>query len=273
MNYHFPLMPRLFLALARADRGPIDWILGQTPPIPPSCQWGIFLRNHDELTLEMVTDDERAEMYAHYVKDPRAKLNLGIRRRLAPLLDGDQRRIRLLFSLLLSLPGTPFIYYGDEIGMGDDLDLPDRDGLRTPMPWDDSPHGGFTTATRPYAPVIDDPVYGFRRVNVAAGRSDPDSLWHRVRSALEIRRRYRVFGRGDTTWLDTDDAALVAYRRSDRDQSVLVLANLADRTVTVEVPDVHDLFAAEELPAGGLELEPYGYRWLLSRAPGAGAAS
>ena len=263
MNYHFPLMPRMFLALARGRRDPIDWVLDRTPPIPPSCRWGTFLRNHDELTLEMVTDAERREMYAAYATDPRAKLNVGIRRRLAPLLGDDPRRILLLFSLLLSMPGTPFVYYGDEIGMGDDLDLPDRNGVRTPMQWSDAPHGGFTTAT-PYMPVIDDAVYGYRRRNVAAQRQDPGSLWNAVRRLLHLRRDHPALRRGTTVWHAPDDPALVSFSRRHDGVSIHVVANLAARPATIQGDRGGiDLLGGGPSPTGSWTLPPYGVRWIL----------
>ncbi|GBD84279.1 trehalose synthase/amylase TreS [bacterium BMS3Abin02] len=265
MNYHFPLMPRLFLALARGDRTPIEWILDRTPAIPPSAQWGIFVRNHDELTLEMVTDEERAEMYGCYAKDPKAKLNVGIRRRLAPLLGNDPRKLRLMLSLLFGLPGTPFLYYGDEIGMGDDLDLPDRDGLRTPMQWDDGPNAGFSDAdpSALYTPVIDDPEYGYRTLNVAESLDDHSSLLNWTRKAIAVRRRHPAFGRGDVEWLRPADPALLAYVLTYEDDAVLAVANLSDRTTTMPLPQPGtDLITGEPTGAGDLSLPPYGTRWL-----------
>ena len=265
MNYHFPLMPRLFLALARGERAPIEWILDRTPEIPPSAQWGIFVRNHDELTLEMVTEQERCEMYGYYAKDPRAKLNIGIRRRLAPLLDNDPRKLRLMLSLLFGLPGTPFLYYGDEIGMGDNLDLPDRDGLRTPMQWDDGPNAGFSDAdpSALYTPVIDDPEYGYRTLNVAESLNDHSSLLNWTRKTIAVRRRHPAFGRGDVEWLQPADPALLAYVLTHDDDAVLVVANLSDRTATMPLPQPGtDLLTGEPTGAGELSLPPYGSRWL-----------
>jgi len=262
MNYHFPLMPRLFLALARASREPIEWILARTPPIPPSCRWGTFLRNHDELTLEMVTEEEREAMDAAYASDPRARLNVGIRRRLAPLLDGDERRIRLLFALLLALPGTPFVYYGDEIGMGDDLSLPDRNGLRTPMQWNASPNAGFTTGT-PYAPVVDHDRFSYRHVNVAAQRQDPSSLWNWLRGILERRRSATPLLRGTMGWLPAP-REVVAFERTLDGDTLLVYANLADRSVDVTVPRAAtDVLGSGRLRAGSHRLEPFAVRWLV----------
>jgi maltose alpha-D-glucosyltransferase/alpha-amylase len=267
MNYHFPLMPRLFLALARSDRGPIEWILDRTPEIPTSAQWGIFLRNHDELTLEMVTEEERAEMYAFYARDPRAKLNVGIRRRLAPLLDNDPRRLRLMFSLLLGLPGSPFIYYGDELGMGDDLKLPDRDGVRTPMQWDGSRNGGFSTSSETFAPIIDDDVFGYRAVNVAAAVGDESSLWHWIRKAIAIRQRHPAFGRGSVEFLRPSDSAVLAFALHYEQDSVVVVANLSDsvRRADVGVEGI-DEFSGTRYTGQPLEIEPYGYRW-ITRLP------
>jgi maltose alpha-D-glucosyltransferase/alpha-amylase len=263
MNYHFPLMPRLFLALARGDRGPIEWILARTPEIPASAQWGIFLRNHDELTLEMVTDEERAEMYGFYARDPRAKLNVGIRRRLAPLLENDPRRLRLMFSLLLGLPGSPFIYYGDELGMGDNLDLPDRDGVRTPMQWDGLLNGGFSTAAETFAPVIDDEVFGYRSVNVATAVSDESSLWHWIRNAITIRKRHPAFARGAVEFLNPSDPAVLAFALHHEQDSVLVIANLSDSARRADL-DVEgfDEFSGTKYEGLHLEIEPYGFRWI-----------
>ncbi len=200
--FHFPVMPRLYMALAREDRSSVVQIMNDTPAIPPGSQWATFLRNHDELTLEMVTPEERAFMWDFYAADPRYRLNLGIRRRLAPLMDNDRRKIELLHSLLFTLPGTPVLYYGDEIGMGDDVTLPDRNGVRTPMQWTAGLNAGFSTADRLYAPVISDPVYGYQQVNVAAQRSDPGALVHVIRSMIQARKRLPVLAHGSLEWLD-----------------------------------------------------------------------
>ena len=196
MAFHFPLMPRIFMAVRREQRYPISEILAQTPPIPSGCQWGIFLRNHDELTLEMVTDDERDYMYAEYAKDPRMKANIGIRRRLAPLLDNDRNQLELFTALLLSLPGSPVLYYGDEIGMGDNIWLGDRDGVRTPMQWTPDRNAGFSVAdpARLYLPLIMDPIYGYQAINVEAQERNTGSLLHWTRRMIEIRKRHPVFG-------------------------------------------------------------------------------
>ncbi len=198
MAFHFPLMPRIFMALRQEDRHPIVEIMRQTPDIPPECQWAIFLRNHDELTLEMVTDEERDYMYREYAADPRMRLNLGIRRRLAPLIGNSRPRIELLNSLLLSLPGTPVIYYGDEIGMGDNIYLGDRNGVRTPMQWTGDRNAGFSRAdfARLYAPPIMDPVYGYQAINVEAQLREPSSLLHWMRRIIALRKRFKAFGRG-----------------------------------------------------------------------------
>ncbi len=274
MNFHFPLMPRLFMALARADRTPIVEIMERTPPIPETCQWAIFVRNHDELTLEMVTEQERQFMWAFYAPEPRMRLNQGIRRRLAPLLGGDRRKIKLLNSLLFSLPGSPVLYYGDEIGMGDNIWLEDRDGVRTPMQWDDGPNAGFSTASELYAPVIDDPVYGYQRVNVAAQQADPDSLLNWTRHVIRVRKAHPVFGRGDFRFLLPENPAVLAYLRTYKHETVLVIANLSAAPQQVLL-DLHsfdgttplDLLTGERLPPVGdapyeLTLSSYGYRWL-----------
>src|SRR6202011_2154615 len=203
MAYHFPLMPRIFMAIAQEDRFPITDILRQTPDIPSNCQWALFLRNHDDLTLEMVTDVERDYLWSTYATDPRARLNLGIRRRLAPLRDNDRRKIELMNSLMFSLPGTPIIYYGDEIGMGDNIYLGDRNGVRTPMQWTPDRNGGFSRADPQalYLPLVIDPVYHYQSINVETQRRSPSSLLNWMRRLIAIRKRYPVFGRGQIEFL------------------------------------------------------------------------
>ena len=198
MAFHFPVMPRIFMAVRRESRYPVSEILAKTPAIPSGCQWGIFLRNHDELTLEMVTDEERDYMYAEYAKDPRMRANIGIRRRLAPLLDNDRNQIELFTALLLSLPGSPILYYGDEIGMGDNIWLGDRDAVRTPMQWTPDRNAGFSSCDpgRLYLPTIMDPVYGYQVTNVEASMARPSSLLHWTRRMIEIRKQNPAFGLG-----------------------------------------------------------------------------
>ncbi len=229
MSFNFPLMPRIFMALRREERRPIIDIISQLPEIPESCQWGIFLRNHDELTLEMVTDEERDYMYYEYASDARMKLNVGIRRRLAPLLDNGRRRIELVNSLLLTLPGTPTIYYGDELGMGDNIFLGDRDGVRTPMQWTTDRNAGFSKAdsARLYSPVISDPVYGYQSINVEAQLRTQSSLLRWMQRMLSVRKRYPVFGRGDINFLNPTNPKVLAYTRSYQDQQVLIVNNLS----------------------------------------------
>lgn len=273
MNFHFPLMPRLYMALAKEDRSPIEQILARTPEIPDICQWGIFLRNHDELTLEMVTPEEREFMWNFYAPQPRMRINLGIRRRLAPLLDNDQRRIRLLHSILLSFIGSPVMYYGDEIGMGDNIKLEDRDGLRTPMQWDDSPNGGFSTAdpSRLRLPAIDDPVYGYQKVNVAAAEADPDSLLNWLRGMIKLRKQHPVFGAGKLTMLTPANKKILAYMREGFGDKVLALVNFSAEPQEIEVggllDSLHilsDLIHEDAYPTGEvIRLEPYGFRWFL----------
>ena len=223
MAFHFPLMPRIFMALRLEDCTPIVDIMAQTPAIPPTCQWALFLRNHDELTLEMVTADERDYMYFAYSADPRMRLNLGIRRRLAPLLDHNPRRIELLNSLLLSFPGTPIMYYGDEIGMGDNIYLGDRNGVRTPMHWNGDRNAGFSRANpgRLYSPVIMDPIYGYEAVNVEAQQADPSSLLHWTRNMIALRKLFRVFGRGTLEFLHPSNRKILAYIRRYEAEQVL----------------------------------------------------
>ncbi|MHB8346494.1 MAG: maltose alpha-D-glucosyltransferase [Acidiferrobacterales bacterium] len=237
MAYHFPLMPRMYMAIAQEDRHPIVEILKQTPDIPENCQWAIFLRNHDELTLATVTSRERDYMYQMYAADPRSRLNLGIRRRLAPLMENDIDRIKLMNSLLLSMPGSPIIYYGDEIGMGDNIYLGDRNGVRTPMQWSPDRNAGFSHADpqRLYLPPIMDPVYGYEAVNVEAQSRDPSSLLNWMRRTLGVRRSYRAFGRGRFQFLRPGNRKILAYLREYGDETILCVANLARSAQPVEL--------------------------------------
>jgi maltose alpha-D-glucosyltransferase / alpha-amylase len=229
MAYHFPLMPRIYMAIAQEDRHPITDIMRQTPEIPDNCQWAIFLRNHDELTLEMVTDSERDYLWNTYAAESRARLNLGIRRRLAPLMDNDRRKIELMNSLLLSMPGSPIIYYGDEIGMGDNIFLGDRDSVRTPMQWTPDRNGGFSRAdpARLYLPPLMDPVYGFQSVNVEAQSGNPSSLLNWMKRLIAARQARKVFGRGTLNFLYPSNRRIFAYIREFEDETVLCVANLA----------------------------------------------
>ena len=237
MAFHFPLMPRMFMGLKLEDRKPITEILQQTPEIPPSCQWSLFLRNHDELTLEMVTDIERDYMYDMYAQDKTMRLNLGIRRRLAPLLNNDRRRIELMNAMLMSLPGTPIIYYGDEIAMGDNISLGDRNGVRTPMQWTGGWNAGFSTAEpeKLYAPLIHDPVYGYPAVNVAAQRESEHSLFHWMRRIIAIRKSSAVFGRGSIEFLYPANHRILAYLRRLGNETVLIVNNLSSAAQPVEL--------------------------------------
>jgi len=229
MAFHFPLMPRMFMAIRQENREPITEILKRTPDIPSNCQWGLFLRNHDELTLEMVTDEERDYMYREYAKDRRMRLNLGIRRRLAPLVDNSLRRRELLHSLLFSFPGTPIIYYGDEIGMGDNVHLGDRDGVRTPMQWSVDRNAGFSKADPAllYLPVIVDPVYGYQAVNVESQKRNPSSFFHFIRRMIALRKQYKAFGRGTMEFLYPENRKVLAYLRRYNEEVILAVANLS----------------------------------------------
>ncbi|MBN1262516.1 MAG: maltose alpha-D-glucosyltransferase [Anaerolineae bacterium] len=276
MNFHFPLMPRIFMALAKADRTPVEEILARTPPLPPDCQWGTFLRCHDELTLEMVTPEEREFMWDFYAPEPRMRLNLGIRRRLAPLLGNRREQIEVANSILLTFIGSPFLYYGDEIGMGDNIWLEDRDGVRTPMQWTDNLNAGFSDAApeQLYAPVIDDETYGFQRVNVATQEADPDSLLNRMRFLIKKRKEYTVFGRGELQMLALKTSAVLAYLRLHGSEVFLVLNNLSGEVqdVLLDLPDYEgtapvDVLTGERFPSivesvFSFSLEGYGYRWL-----------
>jgi maltose alpha-D-glucosyltransferase / alpha-amylase len=237
MAFHFPLMPRMYMAIAQEDRHPLVEIMAQTPDIPDVCQWAIFLRNHDELTLEMVTSRERDYMYRMYAADMQARVNLGIRRRLAPLMESDPERIKLMNSLLLSMPGSPIVYYGDEIGMGDNIYLGDRNGVRTPMQWSPDRNAGFSRADpqRLYLPPIMDPVYGYQAVNVEAQERDPGSLLNWMKRMLRIRRESRAFGRGHLSFLKPGNRKILAYLREYADEAVLCVANLARSAQPVEL--------------------------------------
>jgi len=276
MGFHFPIMPRIFMSLRREDPLSIIWILNRTPPIPDTCQWCLFLRNHDELTLEMVTEDERQWMWEEYAPEPRMRLNLGIRRRLAPLLDNDRRKIELANSLLFTLPGSPVIYYGDEIGMGDNIWLPDRNGVRTPMQWDSTPSAGFSEADPQdfYSPVVDRDPFGPDRVNVADQKSDPTSLFNSMRRMIAVRKAHSAFGWGSFTWVACDSPSVAAYERLYQDERLLIVNNLASarQAVKVTVSGVQsaqpvELLSGEKVPdiqseKLSLTLEPYQYVWL-----------
>jgi maltose alpha-D-glucosyltransferase/alpha-amylase len=279
MAFHFPLMPRLYLALERESRLPIIDILEQTPPIPDGAQWAIFLRNHDELTLEMVSEEERDFMWQTYAPDRRARLNLGIRRRLAPLLENDRRRIELLMSLLLSLPGTPVLYYGDEIGMGDNIFLADRDGVRTPMQWSSDRNAGFSKANPQslYLPVVVDPQFHYETVNVEAQHANPNSLLWWIRGMIRRRHSHPVFGRGSIEFLAPQNDRVLAYLREDEAETILVVANLSRHAQFVEIDLSRfsgsrpmELPGRTEFPMIGelpylLTLGPYGFYWLSLR--------
>ncbi|MGH2550784.1 MAG: maltose alpha-D-glucosyltransferase, partial [Thermomicrobiales bacterium] len=229
MAFHFPLMPRMFMAMRQETRTPIVEIMQSTPVIPEGCQWAIFLRNHDELTLEMVTDSERDYMYFEYAKDPRMRINVGIRRRLAPLLDNGRRQIEMMTSLLFSMPGTPCLYYGDEIGMGDNIYLGDRNGVRTPMQWTNDRNAGFSRAdsARLYSPVVVDPVYGFQAINVEAQTRVPTSILNWTRRMIAVRKKYLAFGRGSLEFLYPDNLKVLAYLRAYQDEKLLCIVNLS----------------------------------------------
>lgn len=270
MNFHFPLMPRLFMALAVQDAEPIKKILERTPELPEGCTWGTFLRCHDELTLEMVTPEEREWMWRVYAPDPDQRRNLGIRRRLAPLMDGDVRKNLLMHSMLLTMGGAPFLYYGDEIGMGDDVRLFDRNGLRTPMQWDGSKNGGFSNAPREklYAPVIDFGEYGYTKVNVAIQEADSDSLLNRLRRLIAVRKAHPTFARGSFSWREfvSGKQTVAAYDRLLGSERILVLNNLTDEQVTGIVPGnsekYEDLVSGRQIPSGELTLQPCEFLWL-----------
>jgi len=276
MAFHFPLMPRIYMALRQEDRLPITEIMAQTPEIPENCQWGLFLRNHDELTLEMVTDDERDYMYLAYSADPRMRINIGIRRRLAALVDNNRRRIELLNSILFSFPGTPILYYGDEIGMGDNIYLGDRNGVRTPMQWTADRNAGFSRANpaQLYSPVIMDPVWGYQAINVEAQQSDPSSLLNWMRNMIALRKLFQVFGRGTLKFLPSANRKVLAYIRQNGNEQVLCLANLSRfaQPIQLDLTEFEGMTPVEmlgyvEFPVitrqpYPLTIGPYGFLWL-----------
>jgi maltose alpha-D-glucosyltransferase / alpha-amylase len=279
MAFHFPLMPRMFMALKLEDRKPITEILQQTPEIPPSCQWALFLRNHDELTLEMVTDIERDYMYDSYALSKTMRINLGIRRRLAPLLDNDRRRIELMNGMLLSLPGTPIVYYGDEIGMGDNVNLGDRNGVRTPMQWNGGWNGGFSAADPEslYSPLLLNPVYGFQAVNVLSQKRSEHSLLSWMQHIVRVRKSAPVFGSGSIEFLYPANHRVLAYVRQLDKETILVVNNLSSSAQAVEL-DLRnykgripiEMFGKNLFPRIGslpylLTMGPYQFYWFRLR--------
>ena len=275
MGFHFPIMPRIYMSLKKGDATDMISILNRTPEIPEDCQWVTFLRNHDELTLEMVTEEDRQWMWEQYAPDPRMRLNLGIRRRLAPLLDNDRRKIELANSLLFTLPGSPIVYYGDEIGMGDNIWLDDRNGVRTPMQWSDAPQGGFMPPdafAKPYAAPINDDVYGFAHINVANAKNDLGSMFYTLAKMIKIRKQQPALGAGAFQWAEVNTSAVAAFWREEEGQRVLSLNNLsnAEQSITVVVPDFSPpvtLFGEDHewtLQEGALtiSLAPYEFVWL-----------
>ncbi|HEV2755074.1 MAG TPA: alpha-glucosidase C-terminal domain-containing protein, partial [Actinomycetota bacterium] len=282
MAFHFPVMPRMFMGLRREEATPILEILRQTPHIPLNCQWGLFLRNHDELTLEMVTDEERDYMYAEYAKDPRMKLNLGIRRRLAPLLERGRDEIELMHALLFSLRGSPVLYYGDEIAMGDNVYLGDRDGVRTPMQWTGDRNGGFSRAdfAQLYLPPLMDPVYGYQAVNIEAQLRTPTSLLRWLRRLIALRKEHPVFGLGSFEALVPENPRIFAHIREYEDDIALCVHNLAASAQAVEL-DLSwyegrhpvEMFGRSRFPRIGklpylLTLAPRGFYWFLLEEAG-----
>jgi maltose alpha-D-glucosyltransferase/alpha-amylase len=281
MAFHFPVMPRMFMSVRREDATPIYEILERTPDIPDNCQWGLFLRNHDELTLEMVTDEERDYMYEEYAKDPRMKINLGIRRRLAPLLDGGRDEIELLHAILFSLPGSPVLYYGDEIGMGDNVYLGDRDGVRTPMQWTGDRNAGFSRAdwAQLYLQPLMDPVYGYQAVNVEAQLRTPTSVLRWLHRFIALRKEHPVFGLGTYEPLQSDNSKIFAHIRRFEEDIVLCVHNVARSAQAVQldlseykklVPE--EMFGRTRFPAIGdlpylLTLAPRGFFWFQLRNP------
>jgi len=277
MGFHFPVMPRIYMALRKGDASPIHWIMSQTPDIPENTQWCTFLRNHDELTLEMVTEEERQWMWEEYAPDPRMRLNLGIRRRMAPLLDNDPRKIMLANALLYSLPGAPIVYYGDEIGMGDNIWLFDRNGVRTPMQWNDRLNAGFSEVNPDtlYAPVIDNEEFSYKVINVEAQIHDPQSLLNKMRHLINVRKSNPIFALGAYEFLAKEYTECLCILRTHADEQVLCLLNLTNtgqrlsldlaEFVNSEMISLMDGNSLGMIKMGEteLELEPYGFLWLL----------
>jgi maltose alpha-D-glucosyltransferase/alpha-amylase len=277
MGFHFPMMPRIFMALRKADVSPLEWVMENTPSIPQGTQWCIFLRNHDELTLEMVTETERQWMWEQFAPHKRMRLNLGIRRRLAPLLDNDLRQVELAYSLLFSLPGSPIIYYGDEIGMGDDINQPDRNGVRTPMQWDSSPGAGFSSAApdKLYAPLVSSAGFDPQSINVSEQRQDPGSLLNKVKQLIRARKDHPVLSTGRFSWIESTPLQspnpIAAYLRENEEQQLLILQNLSPQKQSTHL---HLPGVSAAMPITGrsdfslenerlsTELEPYGHLWL-----------
>jgi maltose alpha-D-glucosyltransferase / alpha-amylase len=275
MAFHFPVMPRMYMALRKEDRTPIVDIMRQTPEIPPDCQWAVFLRNHDELTLEMVTDEERDYMYREYARDPRMRINVGIRRRLSPLMESGRRQIELMNALLMSMPGTPIIYYGDEIGMGDNIYLGDRNGVRTPMQWSADRNAGFSEADTAalYSPLIVDPPYGYHVVNVAAQERVPTSLLRWMRRLISVRQQYKAFGRGSWEPVDAANRRVLVFIRRYKDETILCVNNLSRfaQYVELDLREFHgmvplELWSKSCFPPVGelpylLTLGPHNFLW------------
>eukprot|EP01117_Protostelium_nocturnum_P017534 TRINITY_DN714_c0_g1_i1.p1 TRINITY_DN714_c0_g1~~TRINITY_DN714_c0_g1_i1.p1 ORF type:complete len:619 (+),score=218.63 TRINITY_DN714_c0_g1_i1:263-2119(+) len=284
MGFHFPIMPRIYMSIRAHDSTSLKDILAQTPDIPEGCQWVTFLRNHDELTLEMVTPEERQWMWKEYAPDMQMRINMGIRRRLHPLMDNDRRRVELAKSMLLTLPGSPILYYGDEIGTGDNIQLFDRNGVRTPMQWDNTrPHAGFSQAENLYAPVIDSPLYNCDRVNVRDAQADPSSLYNVLRHMIAQRRKHQAFGSGKLFWLDHSDKSIAAWLRIYKMDIMLVVCNMSDesRNPTIDlpdkyvtIPDVEDVLTETQYSIEdnkiNVPLDPYAFKWIELSQVGCG---
>jgi maltose alpha-D-glucosyltransferase/alpha-amylase len=273
MAFHFPLMPRMFMAIAKGNATAMINILDKTPEIPAGCQWCTFLRNHDELTVEMVTEEERQFLWDFYAPEPRMRLNLGIRRRLAPLLGGDSHKIELLYAIMLSLPGVPIIYFGDEIGMGDNIFLNDREGVRTPMQWSKQNNAGFSERAdgKLFLPVIDQGKYGYSTVNVEAQRKDPDSLFNRLCRLIAVRKAHAAFSSQDLEILYRNRPSIFAVCREETGGKIICIHNLSSQVQKIELSgkrcellhhSMNQPLAQIKLEGGEIQLEPYAYVWL-----------
>jgi len=278
MGFHFPLMPRIFMSIGKENNKPLKWVMDKTPDIPEKCQWCTFLRNHDELTLEMVTQEDREWMWNRYAPDPRMRLNLGIRRRLAPLLDNDRKKIELSYSMLFTLPGSPVIYYGDEIGMGDNIWLKDRDGVRTPMQWENSINAGFSLSNEKmlYAPVIDDTIYNPKNVSVYDQHLDENSLLNKLKHMISIRKKHKAFCCNTFKWVDVDNLHVCIYLRQNHEESLLIINNLSNETQIVclnnnnlSVDESKILYNNEKsiiIRNKEIELKPYQFIWISQQS-------